>query len=391
MSFTTSLNTTLTDWLAGLAAGRRAGLERNARRFASLTSLAAEMETTPGATQEIDSPRAILSITSGLHRGALLELTAPEYLIGSGDDCDIVLRDGHVAARHCRLARRWSGFEVRDLRTSEPQVITPKAVAYDAGAIEAQYEVGGVVFALRQPLSAQTAERHGKARTRFAPEIALAALAGSIALTLWTFAASDRHEKWDASHSVAARIVAGNSGLSAAGFSSIHFASGANGELEIIGVLDDSAQRQRLDGWLRRANYGAVTVAVQLISGVLEQARRALAAEGLRVEARNGRLQVEGVTTNADVRARIRALSDDLRGTLVVEDHVEYHESRTAAGPFPLRLRGVMIGAPSYFLTESGARYFVGGVLPDGAEVLAIEATQIRFRLDGRIITYKLE
>jgi hypothetical protein len=341
MALATGLNTALTDWLAALASGRRATLESCARRFASLLSSASELESAPVDEQAIDWPGAILSITSGLHRGATLELTAREYLVGSGDDCDVVLRDRHVAAHHCRLARKWSGFEVRDLRTDEPQVIAPKLVAYGGGAIEAQYEVGGVVFTLRQPPAAHMAGQSEKAPAYFAPGVLLAALAVGIVLIIWAVGAAGRQDERGASRSVTERTATGSS---------------------------------------------------QSLSGLLEQARHALADDSLHVDARNGRLRVEGVTANAAVKTRIRALSDDLRGTIVVEDHVEYVERRAASpGPFPLRLRGVMIGNPSYFLTDTGARYFVGGVLPDGAEVLAIDAAQIRFRFDGRVVTYKLE
>jgi hypothetical protein len=77
-----------------------------------------------------------------------------------------------------------------------------------------------------------------------------------------------------------------------------------------------------------------------------------------------------------------------------VEDVVTYLDARehpTSAGPFPVKLRGVKIGDPSYFLTDRGARYFVGGVLPDGAEVLAIESDRIRLQVGGRDVIYSLE
>lgn len=343
MAFTTNHFATLTDLLAGLAAEPRTALQRKARRFASLISFtgAAEIEGAAGIEAEVASQaRAVLRITSGLHRGATLELNAREYLIGSDDDCDIVLRDEYVATQHCRIARKWSGFEVRDLHAGGSQAVAPKAVVYEAGGIEAQYDVGGVVFALHQAPVARAGSQHDRAHASFARGAALAALVIGIPMAIWTFGA-DRQASWRTTHPLNEPIVTGHS--------------------------------------------------KQLMSGLLEQARHALADDRLQVEARNGRLSIEGITTDAAVKTRIRALSDDLRGTIAVEDHVEYVESRGAPGPFPLRLRGVMIGQPSYFLTDTGARYFVGGVLPDGAEVLAIEASQIRFRMQGRIITYRLQ
>ena len=96
-----TISTILTNLLATLAAGRKSADRRNALRFASLLSTDCELEA-PNATEGPDPAghgtaelvRATLSITSGLHRGAAIELTNREYLIGSDDDCDIVLRDG---------------------------------------------------------------------------------------------------------------------------------------------------------------------------------------------------------------------------------------------------------------------------------------------------------
>jgi len=68
---------------------------------------------------------------------------------------------------------------------------------------------------------------------------------------------------------------------------------------------------------------------------------------------------------------------------------VDVHD--TGPVPLPVTVSSVMVGNPSYFLTDEGARYFVGGSLPDGAEVLAIDATQIQFRRQGQVIAYKLK
>jgi hypothetical protein len=93
------------------------------------------------------------------------------------------------------------------------------------------------------------------------------------------------------------------------------------------------------------------------------------------------------------VKSRLRALSTELANIIPIEDHVAYVDNREPASPgaLPVKLRGVMIGNPSYFLTDTGARYFVGGVLPDGAEVMAIEPTQIRFRAGDRQYVYNLD
>ena len=123
MQTATSLNTTLIDWLARMSAGRGAALVRGAQRFTALLSPLNPLETERPALH----PDLALSlrIDSGLHQGASLELLQADYVIGSAEDCDIVLRDPNVAARHCRLTREWSGFTVRDLRPAAPRTAAP--------------------------------------------------------------------------------------------------------------------------------------------------------------------------------------------------------------------------------------------------------------------------
>jgi hypothetical protein len=50
-----------------------------------------------------------------------------------------------------------------------------------------------------------------------------------------------------------------------------------------------------------------------------------------------------------------------------------------------------MLGDAPYFQTDAGSTYFVGSVLPDGAEVIAIAPLEILFRLGDRDIAYRLD
>ena len=51
----------------------------------------------------------ILKFLSGPHLGAEVTLTPGEYLIGRGDQCDIVLDDQDLAPVHARLALSAAG------------------------------------------------------------------------------------------------------------------------------------------------------------------------------------------------------------------------------------------------------------------------------------------
>ena len=337
-----NFNAVVSGWLAKLVAGQHGAVTRNARRFASLVSTQNELESArPEAGPVIP---ATLKIATGLHSGASLELTAAEYLIGCGDDCDIVLRDSHVAARHCSLTRSWSGFSVQDLRSKAPRPVPPGEIKYDGGAIEVQYEIGALQFVLRQTAPLRDLAESGGAQDRSTSRTLLLVGLVGVLLAVMTVATTGKTAK-----------------------------------------ADPSAEVQRLNELNARAQ-GAKT------ERLVEQARQALADDTLKVELHDGRLLVEGNTTRAALKTRIQALADDLHGTIPVEDHVTYAEdSGNSPGPLPIRVQSVMIGSSSYFITDNGARYFVGGVLPDGAEVVSIDVNEIRFARGGRIAVYKLQ
>jgi len=285
---------------------------------------------------------ATLNIASGLHRGAMIELlderaneAAREYVLGSGDECDIVLRDASLAPRHCVLKQEWSGLTLRDLRDDQSPVIKPQTTHYRGFDTEVAYDIGGVTITLLHRPAADSAPRH---RPRWVDGCFLAA---GLAVAIAAFAA--KQEATPPSAAAAAK---------------------------------NAAHRPAPDATL------------------LEQVRNTFSADDLRISLNAGTLRIAGETGHLDVKQRIQSLAEDLRGVVAVEDSVTYRDARehsASAGPFPVKLRGVKIGDPSYFLTDRGARYFVGGVLPDGAEVLAIESDRIRLHVGGRDVIYNLE
>jgi hypothetical protein len=340
MSDTASLSAILNDWLSSWAAAREGALRQAAKRFATLVSPTAELETTPAAP-ESGAPVAILSVSFGLHRGASMELTGQEYLVGSGDDCDIVLRDKQVAAHHCRITREWPGFTVRNEQGGKRQIVTPSKVTYENGATAAEYDIDSVLFTLKHPSAARDSEAPRDGRS--------------------------------GRHSVAVLFIVIASGALAAA------TLGAAGHT--VGAAATGSSKK-----------GATAKPALAPQELLERARRALANESLRVDLRDGGLVIEGRTAQQAIKGRIQALTQDLRGTVTVQDHVDYVDAESAsAGALPVTVTSVLVGNPSYFLTDTGARYFVGATLPDGTEVVSVDQDEIRFRRGGRILAYKLQ
>ena len=336
MESVTRFNSLVTEWLSRLASGQRTALTLGAQRFASLIAHSSELEAARADAAGVVP--ALLRIASGLHRGACLELTHAQYLLGSADECDIVLRDTQVAARHCTLSREWAGITVRDLRSGVEQLATARKVSYHGGAIEAEYDIGGVQFTVRHPPTEKQQRTH------------------------------ERQASWLFVLVVVAGVIA---------VGTLTASSGARGRPL------QAAAAQHLDD----AHLNVVAT-----SELVDEARRALADDEVNVRPVDGRLVVEGKTSRTQLQNRIRALAEDLRGTIAVEDHVVYvADDDHPPGPFPVRVQGVMIGKPSYFITDSGVRYFVGGVLPDGAEVLSIDPEAIQFRRAGAVVAYKLQ
>jgi|GEM_PF-2784868 len=84
-----------------------------------------------------------LRVLTGPHRGAEMEMSVGEYLVGSGDECDILLTDPGVAPRHLKLEVREDGCFVTPLE---------EAVHIDGRLVDA----AGSPLELRQVVSAGT-------------------------------------------------------------------------------------------------------------------------------------------------------------------------------------------------------------------------------------------
>jgi hypothetical protein len=384
MESVTNFNSFITEWLSRLGGGQRAALTQGARRFTSLIAQSGVMEVV--RTEAPGAPPPVLCVISGLHRGASIELINAEYLVGSADECDIVLRGSQVATRHCTLSRDWSGITVRDLRSGVAQLTTAKQVSYGGRGIEAEYDIGGVHFTVRHPPTAKQQRTHKRQASWL-----FGLVVSAVVIAIVTLTASSGTRKWRLQAAVQQLEVL-NRALAARGLSSVHIARDSHGDVLVSGTVADTAHRRQLEEWLAAQHVEDAHLNIVATSELVDEVRRALADDQVTIRPAVGRLLVEGKTSQTALQGRIRALAADLRGTIAVEDHVVYvADDDNPPGPLPVKVQGVMIGNPSYFMTDSGVRYFVGGVLPDGAEVLSIDTSTIQFRRAGMVVAYKLQ
>src|SRR5262245_50476426 len=68
-----------------------------------------------GATPSFAFDRAELKVIAGPDRGTKLELGVGTLTIGSSPQCDLVLHDTTVSARHAEIRSTTNGFVLRDL------------------------------------------------------------------------------------------------------------------------------------------------------------------------------------------------------------------------------------------------------------------------------------
>jgi hypothetical protein len=268
----------------------------------------------------------------------------------------------------------------------------PVAVREANAETEAEYEIGGakVVFTHQPPEPSSAPAAASPQRRRSIARLTAGAVFVSLVLMALVIAAADQIAA-RMRLTIAERVARGTSELAAQGFKAVRLQQSRQGGLEAAGLVANLAEKQRLRNWLSGSGYQDVRFKVQTADALIQQVRDTLSDSSLRIRFDGNRLRIEGTTSNLAVRQRIRSIADDLQGIVTIDDRVAYVETAEAPGSLPVRIRDVRSGDARYFSTDTGDRYFEGALLPDGAEVLAIEASQIRFRRNGRVLVYNLD
>lgn len=329
----------------------------------------------------------VLRVAGGLHQGATLRLRG-RTRIGNAPDNDIVLHDPGVHPHHAELVRMdgaWVLFDVSDGREVRA-IETARRGRFERrrfglGAAE-------LVLSQRAALAPAPAPKPAFASRR---RVAAAALGLVIALT-----------GAYAMHVVrSAPLVQASStrSLATEGFPDVEVVMTQAGAPRVLGFVEDRRVLARLQHWLA-AQDGALSQAaaqVQVGSELAGLVRETLADNSLLVDyLPGGVVRVQGSSSSLATRERLRRLSDDLAGVARIDSRVAFLDTPVAPAmprehSLPVRVTDVMAGEHGSFSSGNGVRYFVGGVLPDGAEVIAIRDDAVEFLVGDKRITYFLK
>jgi hypothetical protein len=337
-----------------------------------------------------------LRIDEGLHRGAVALLRISPMRIGSSADNDIVLRDAGVLPLHAELRRLDGSWRLCVPNTAE--AIPPHRSQRKGAFTRRTYLVGAAQLIISQPTRAEEAcewyrawaARLGLRRVaglpwkRFAAPAFFALAVFCVAVGALTFI------KASATNSRPPTRIS-----SPQEWPDVRIDHDRSGAITVRGFVSNAEEAGRLRAWLRsREDLQGAVVNVRIGDDLVQRVMGLLPDKSLQASyAGSGVVRVAGASTSKALREEIRRLNSDLSDVVRIEDAITYTlpTEPPTLRPLPFRISGVSPGANGSFGTDSGARYFVGSVLNDGAEVMAVRSDEIEFKLGQTRIFYPLK
>ncbi|WP_416397482.1 FHA domain-containing protein [Allohahella sp. A8] len=309
-----------------------------------------------------------LTVTSGLHAGARAEVSGASLTsIGASDECDLVLTDETVAARHCMIGQLGQAIFIKSLEgvlTVDGRTLaTGEQVVVKQDAI---LGIGSVAVGLKLIRVNNTARSVSKAgQNRWLLMYPLALMAG-VAL-LWTtytqvYAKSATNGREVGLFSVGAKVD--DEATSVRNKKPVIDAA-VEQTLPVDEAVEDGADLSRLAGQVAEifrlsgfpVQAEALSPGVIQVSGHFDDpadAERIIRSRALR-----------------EVKALKQVRVMNTAGAELVDEPIEAQKIvRLAAGDDP------------YLVTADGARYYPGARLSNGFEIASIDSQQIRLVSD---------
>lgn len=346
-----------------------------AQRFSQFLSNAPSLYTRKSYSE--DANVCALRIIYGLHQGAALKIKDPIRL-GSAADNDMVLQDPGVRPHHAELRRVdgvWGLFDLESGRALQA-IETLRRGKFERrrhglGAAE-------LVFSQfkRRRGSSKLVQHSNPKRALAVLLLVLSVLLTGLAVSLGTRVFFP--EPLEESRS-----------LIREGFPDVKLITARNTQPRLIGYVDNEAALTGLKRWLnQQTSLQEPLLKVRVGEELAARVREALQSTQLTVQyISGGVVRLSGTTSDLDVREQIARLAADLRGVIRIDDNMSYIEpvEEVNISPYkmPVPVVGLIPGIQGSFGDGRGRRYFVGAVLPDGAQVVRIGPDVIEVSVAG--------
>jgi hypothetical protein len=310
-----------------------------------------DSETHPSSSQ-------MFRVTSGAHRGATFAPADGLLLIGADTACDICLSDTGLASRHAAIVTQGSRVGIRCLEgavsVNGQPLVSPGSSPLTHGAdivlgdsgVHLHFTDSEKPAANREP---ERSPRNKRGLSRPAIEGFFVAAVAGIAVLAFTLGGRQSQASRPATPS--------------AEVTSTRTENAAVSEAELVAQVQDVFRTSGYDVQISRVGQGELRV--ENLDGSHERVRRA----------------VERV--KADV-PQLKSLSFAPPGNTNPPEHAPLF---TSAGADPMTVN--VSGSTGYLVSNDGARYFVGSILPGGLTVRRITNEAVQVDRDGQISWYR--
>lgn len=292
-------------------------------------------------------------IMKGVHSGALTPLGSSDMLVvGTGDDCDVILSDAGVARHHCIITSQDARLSIRamdDAVTLNERRLSPgQTGTIEIGSIltvgDAELAIGDDAAVAERARREARVNRYSKMAKRSMKStadmfhrfrwsfIAVLPLAVAVASVL-----SPPRQVPAQPVKPAAPVEAGRAGTE---------------------IARDVTEVLRLSGIASEATYNG-----------------------------SGTVTVRGKLGNQQALAKIidsRAMHDIVGLKRVVVLNLD-HPGELVTGVDGTRIVSAVSGDDPYVVTADGSRYYVGASLPQGGKLSGVQGTEVLIAHDGRI------
>ena len=99
------------------------------------------------------TPKALLSVESGVDKGKSFQLTSPELSVGRAQDNNIMLADQHVSSHHAMVHYREKGYMIEDLGSKNGTFVNGTRVEHSLIRDNDRIEMGETLLRFRDPAS----------------------------------------------------------------------------------------------------------------------------------------------------------------------------------------------------------------------------------------------